>query len=128
MSEVNYVLRTLLINAPYVELAREMCAIDPSGEGMFPRAYGDGETILGYISSGLTTENWDDIWPYTLYDSDGNITETFAGNASLFILTANMLKPDHNFTIDQVLAVFANCYVSNEEPFDVMAKLGLELM
>ena len=118
--------RTLCVSAAFAPTARQLCACVEMGAGMFERPYGDGETIVGYISSGPILETFSDVLPVTFYDEAGNVTSQQEANYDYFIAMAS--QSGVTVTQPELEALFAQADISNQLPDIVMERQGYQLM
>jgi len=118
--------RTLTITAAFAPLARQLCACVEMGEGMFERPYGDGENIIGYISSGPILEQFSDVLPVKIYDAEGNLVSQQTANYAFLIGMAG--QSGMTVTQEELDAIFAQSDISNQAADVVMERLGYQLM
>jgi len=118
--------RTLTITAAFAPLARQLCSCVDMGEGMFERPYGDGETIIGYISSGPILEQFSDVLPVKIYDAEGNLLSQQTANYAFLIGMAG--QSGMTVTQEELDAIFAQSDISNQYADVVMERLGYQLM
>lgn len=118
--------RTLTITASFAPMARALCACVDMGDGMFQRPYGDGETVVGYISSGPILEQFSDVLPVTFYDEACNVTSQQPINYAFLIEMA--AQSGVTVTEAELDALFAQADISNQLPDAAMARLGYQLM
>lgn len=111
---MSYVHRTIIVPAARVERARGLCAqlAGPPGEGMFPR---------GLSSNGMP--------PATHCCGSGPIEDTFAAVlADPAVMHGACQAAGISITLAECTALLAAADISEEPPFDALARVGLTLI
>lgn len=127
----NFEQRTIISETAHVVNARWICELvspNDSGAGMLTRAASaDGVNITHYISSGAIATALADVLPLLsyAYDEEGvELPEPIirVANASLLDTYAQeLLDPDVYTALDSL-------YVSEEDPYAAMARLGIAFL
>ena len=106
------IFRTIIVPVAHVETARTLAAaVSPAGVGMFTTALYTGETLSHYVSTGKI----DAAFGAVLSDVGIAMAAALAGD------------PEYAGTTEQLTALLAAVDVSEDEPFDAFARLGLTL-
>ena len=123
--------RTFIVPEAAVVMARAMCAglAGPAGAGMFTTGLSaTGQTpATHYISSGPISDEMAALLPLTTVtqDADGNaIVSTAPGDPAYVVDLA--AQAGITVTVEQVAGLLASVNVSDQGPFDAMARLGLK--
>lgn len=122
-------LRTIVIPAALQTKAQGLCAglAGAAGDGMFTTGLSATGTAPAthYISSGPISDDMAALLPCTTVDAEG-IATTAPGMPSA--VPALAAKVDITVTEQQINALYASIDVSDQEPFQAMARLGLEIV
>lgn len=124
--------RTIIVPEPFVEAARAACAAlaGSSGTGMFIAQLSANGSLPAthYISAGCIEQDFADLLPLTTvtYAEDGTPTVTTRpGDAAT--VTALATAAGLVMSAADVGALLTAADVSGQEPFSVIARLGLSL-
>lgn len=122
--------RCMIVPAEHVDLARVLCETlaGPGGAGMFTTALsatGD-DPPTHYISSGLIEDNFAALLPLDALVDDV-WTRTYAGLPETIVQLYNATD-NPPVTLAKVNAVFATADVSEQDPHQAMARLGLQIV
>ena len=122
--------RSIIIASPQRDLAADICETlaGAGGSGMFvtPLSADGAEPATHYISSGLIEDNFAALLPLDAMVDDV-WTRTYAGLPETIVQLYNATD-NPPVTLEQVTAVFATADVSEEDPHQAMARLGLQLV
>lgn len=111
---MTYVHRTLIVPAALAPQARTLCEqlAGPPGAGMF---------VTGLSATGTS--------PATHYVSSGKIEDTFAAVLSdPAVMQATCQKAGISVTLAACQALLGASDVSEDRPFDAMARLGIKMI
>lgn len=127
------IFRTIILPIADGASAKQIAAMFPNvGPEMFTsRLSATGkEPATHVISSGLIPVDFTDAIPVKKYETDRQgalvVKETLAGTASK--ITATVSKTDATFTDQKASTLMAKMDVSDQPPFEAMARLGLMLV
>jgi len=110
---MSLIFRTIIVPAEHVETARTLAAaVSPAGVGMFTSALYTGETLTHYVSTGKI----DAAFGAVLSDVGIAMAAALAGD------------PEYPGTTEQLTALLAAVDVSEDPPFEAMARLGLRIL
>ena len=125
--------RTIIVDAPQVELARTLCATlaGPAGAGMFstPLSATGLFPATHYISAGLIEAPFADLLPLTVvtYGEDGTpSTSTRPGNVAL--ITQLAAEAGLAITEADVVALLAGVDVSEPRAEEALSRLDLQIV
>lgn len=122
--------RNLITTADQRDLAADICATlaGAGGSGMFvtPLSSTGAAPATHYISSGLIEDNFAALLPLDAMVDDV-WTRTYAGLPETIVQLYNATD-NPPVTLEQVTAVFATADVSEEDPHQAMARLGLQIV
>ncbi len=125
-----YTHRTIIVPAAFQQLAQGLCeaaAEGDAGAGMFttPLSADGTEPASHYISSGQIANEFGYLLPLTTFDEEGQPT-TRPGD----IATVEAIADQAGITLPAgtIAALFAAIDVTAQEPFAVMARLGLVMV
>ena len=125
-----WIYRNLIISADQRDLAADICATlaGPGGSNMFttPLSADGAEPATHYISSGLIEDRFAALLPLDAMVDDV-WTRTYAGLPETIVQLYNATD-NPPITLEQVTAVFATADVSEEDPHQAMARLGLQIV
>ena len=122
--------RCMIVPAEHADLARVLCETlaGPGGAGMFTTALsatGD-DPATHYISSGLIEDNFAALLPLDALVDDV-WTRIYAGLPETIVQLYNATD-NPPVTLAKVNAVFATADVSEQDPHQAMARLGLQIV
>lgn len=117
---------TICVEAAYAGVARQLCACVEGGANMFTRAYGNGETVSGYISAGPVLEEFAAVLPIKTFNEEGQLVGQSALNTAYIIALAGQsgVIVTHQVLVD----LFEHVDVSTQSPDAVMDRLGYQLL
>ena len=125
--------RTFIVPAAVVGMARAMCVglAGPDGDGMFITCLSATGTAPAthFISSGPISDDMAALLPLTTVtqDAEGNdVITTAPGDAAYVVELA--AQAGITVTVEQVAGLLAAVDVSEQAPFEAMARLGLKLV
>lgn len=128
---MTWIYRNLIVAAAQRDLAADICATlaGAGGSGMFttPLSADGAEPATHYISSGLIEDNFAALLPLDAMVDDV-WTRTYAGLPETIVQLYNEAKPDTPITLNEVIVVFAEADVSEQDPHQAMARLGLQIV
>ena len=107
--------RTLIVSASVVEQCREMAAVFPAGAGMWRRQVMQGDTLYGYISTGMAPSWVIDNLPCG--DNPGNLER----------LAAEIVAAGGTVTVEELEGMLEYVDISTDEPAVALERLGLTL-
>jgi hypothetical protein len=121
--------RTLIVPLAHVPLADALCSAlaGPAGSGMFITGLSatGSDPVTHYISSGVISDEMAALLPLTTVNPDGSTTTAPGDPAYVVELAA---QAGITVTVEQVAGLLASVDVSDQAPFDAMARLGLKLV
>lgn len=117
---------TICVEAAYAGAARQLCACVEGGSNMFTRAYGNGETVAGYISAGPVLQEFASVLPVKTFNSEGQLAGQAALNIGYIIALAGQsgIVVTHHDLVD----LFDHVDISTQLPDTVMGRLGYSLL
>ena len=122
--------RSIIVAADQRDLAAQLCAVlaGAGGSNMFttPLSSTGAAPATHYISSGLIEDNFAALLPLDAMVDDV-WTRTYAGLPETIVQLYNATD-NQPITLEQVAAVFATADVSEEDPHQAMARLGLVMV
>lgn len=122
--------RCLIVPAEHAELAQVLCETlaGPGGSNMFitPLSSTGAEPATHYISSGLIEDNFAALLPLDALVDDV-WTRIYAGLPETIVQLYNATD-NPPVTLAKVNAVFATADVSEQDPHQAMARLGLQIV
>ena len=125
-----WIYRNLIVAADQRDLAAQLCAVlaGAGGSNMFttPLSADGAAPATHYISSGLIEDNFAALLPLDAMVDDV-WTRTYAGLPETIVQLYNATD-NPPVTLDQVTAVFASADVSEQDPHQAMARLGLQIV
>lgn len=118
--------RTLIIATSQRDLCASLCETlaGPAGSGMFTTALYTGDTLTHYISAGEISDEFAGLLPFTERDDEGG-EMTALGDAQAIAYLAG--QSGVVVTVAQVEAMLAAADVSQIDPFQRMAHMGLSM-
>ena len=130
---MTYTFRTFIVPAAVVDMARAMCVglAGPAGDGMFTTELSatGSAPATHFVSSGPISDEMAALLPLTTVtqDADGNaIVSTAPGDPAYVVELA--AQAGITVTVEQVAGLLAAVDVSEQAPFEAMARLGLKLV
>ena len=121
--------RTFIVPAAVVGMARAMCEglAGSAGAGMFITELSSTGTAPAthFVSSGPISDEMAALLPLTTVNPDGSTTTAPGDPAYVVELAA---QAGITVTVEQVAGLLASVDVSDQAPFDAMARLGLKLV
>ena len=121
--------RCLIVPDAHVQFARDLCAAvaGPAGAGMFtaPLSATGQEPTTHWISAGLISEDFAALLPLTVYPADAEPITTPGNPEAVAQLAA---EAGHTTTPEQVQALFDASDVTEQDPAQAMARLGLQIV
>lgn len=125
-----YTHRTIIVPAAFQQLAQALCeaaAEGDAGKGMFTTGLSDTgtEPASHYISSGPIATEFGDLLPLTTFDEDG-VPTTRPGDVATVEAIAAQAGID--LPTGTIAALFNAIEVTEQEPFAVMARLGVQIV
>lgn len=121
--------RTFIVPAAAVGMARAMCEglAGAAGAGMFITELSatGSAPATHFVSSGPISDEMAALLPLTTVDAEGNVTTAPGDPAYVVELAA---QAGITVTVEQVAGLLASVDVSDQAPFDAMARLGLKLV
>lgn len=127
---MSYIFRTIIVPAHFQALAQGLCeaaAEGDAGKGMFTTGLSaDGtEPATHYVSSGPIAAEFGDLLPLTTFDEEG-VPTTRPGD----VATVEAIADQAGITLPAgtIAALFAAIDVTEQEPFTVMARLGVQIV
>ena len=122
--------RSIIISADQRDLAAQLCAVlaGPGGSNMFttPLSADGAAPATHYISAGMIEDNFAALLPLDALVDDV-WTRTYPGLPETIVQLYNATD-NPPVTLNQVTAVFATADVSEEDPHQAMARLGLQIV
>lgn len=119
--------RSIIVAADQRDLAAQLCAVlaGPGGSNMFTTQLSPNgaEPATHYISAGMIEDNFAALLPLDALVDDV-WTRTYPGLPETIVQLYNATD-NPPVTLEQVTAVFATADVSEEDPHQAMARLGL---
>ena len=125
--------RTLIVPAAIVNSARFLSGslAGKAGDGMYltPLSPSGQEPATHYISSGIISSEFADILPLNIVDTASKeVVKSNPGNAKAVADRGKALETPLDVTEDQINGIFASVDVSEQDPYEAMARLGLKLI
>ena len=126
---MTYTFRTFIVPATVVDMARAMCVglAGPAGDGMFTTELSatGSAPATHFVSSGPISDEMAALLPLTTVNPDGSTTTAPGDPAYVVELAA---QAGITVTVEQVAGLLASVDVSDQPPFDAMARRGLKLV
>ena len=130
---MSYIHRTIIIPASVQPNARALCKglAGVAGDGMFTTGLSATGTAPAthFVSSGPISDEMAALLPLTTVtqDAEGNdVISTAPGDPAYVVELA--AQAGITVTVEQVAGLLASVDVSDQAPFDAMARLGLKLV
>ena len=125
--------KTLIIPADCVELARQLCALEAGGAGMFTTGLSaDGkEPATHYISSGWCPPLIAKFTPLQVWEwQEGEwvMVDSIPGNAAAVFKASQDADPPLDCTLADIEALFTDSDITQQEPFVAMGRMGLVIV
>ena len=121
--------RTFIVPAAVVDMARAMCVglAGPAGDGMFTTGLSStgNAPATHYVSSGPISDDMAALLPCTTVDAEGVATTAPGQPDAVPALAAEV---GITATEQQITALYSSIDVSDQEPFQAMTRLGLEIV
>ena len=125
-----WIYRNLITTSDQRDLTAQLCAVlaGPGGSNMFttPLSSTGAEPATHYISSGLIEDNFAALLPLDALVDDV-WTRIYAGLPETIVQLYNATD-NPPVTLAKVNAVFATADVSEQDPHQAMARLGLQIV
>lgn len=123
----NYIQRCLIVPDAYAPMARSLCAgLAPggSGSGMLatPISTSGALPASHFIAQGQIEDTFAYLLPLTSFDAEGAPTTIPGQPETIFALAAGAV------TLAQVNALLAAVDVTEQGPFEAMARLNLQMI
>lgn len=131
--------RTLIIPDDCVELARQLCALEAGGAGMFTTGLSaDGkEPATHYISTGwcppliakfTPLQVWE--WQQPDPEQPGAWVQTGSepGNPEAVYKASQQADPPLDCTLSDIETLFTDSDITQQEPFVAMGRMGLSIV
>lgn len=129
--------RTMIVEAAAAEGIRAFAALWQGGQGMFTRALTtDGTTASHYISSGYIGDSIGENVPYvtvsTVVDPETEevtqVVTQVEGDLEALKASIEASNEGVEVTVEALQAMLAATDVSDQQPHDAMARLGLSFL
>ena len=127
--------RTLIVPAAIVKSARFLSGslAGKAGEGMYltPLSSSGQEPATHYISSGIISSEFAEILPLAVVSRNEvgeEVVNSNPGNAKAVVDRGRSLETPLEVTEDQINGIFASVDVSEQDPYEAMARLGLKMV
>lgn len=131
--------RTLIIEESDVALARQLCALEAGGAGMFTTGLSaDGKAPAShYISSGVCPKFIAaygplQVWEWQQPDSEQTgawvMVDSTPGNARAVYGASQKAEPPLDCTLADVEALFTDSDITEQDPFVAMGRMGLVMV
>lgn len=125
--------RTIIVPAANVDLARQLCALEPGGAGMLTTGLSaDGAApATHFISTGYCPPLIVQVCPVQTWEQvDGAWVEVghTSGNPQAAVDAAQAADPPVPCTLAEVQALFDASDITEQEPFVAMSRLGLQIV
>ena len=121
--------RTFIVHAAVVDMARAMCVglAGTAGDGMFTTGLSStgNAPATHYVSSGPISDDMAALLPCTTVDAEG-VATTAPGQPDA--VPALAAEEGITATEQQITALYSSIDVSDQEPFQAMTRLGLEIV
>ena len=121
--------RTFIVPAAVVDMARAMCVglAGTAGDGMFTTGLSStgNAPATHYVSSGPISDDMAALLPCTTVDAEGVATTAPGMPSAVPALAAEV---GITVTEQQINALYSSIDVSDQEPFQAMTRLGLEIV
>lgn len=125
--------KTLIIPDDCVELARQLCALEAGGAGMFTTPLSaDGKApATHYISSGfcpplITQYTPTQVWE--MQDDAWVLVDTIPGNPVAVYDASQAADPPVACTLADIETLFADSDITTQKPFVAMGRMGLQIV
>ena len=132
--------RTIIVPAAFQQLAQGLCAAAAEGDagaGMFTTGLSATGALPAthYISSGFMSTEFGDLLPLTTFDEEGapttrpgdlDVITTQPGNVA--VVETMAAQAGITLPAGTIAALFSAIDVSEQGPFDAMARCGLKLV
>ena len=125
--------RTLIIPDANVDLARQLCALEAGGSGMFTTGLSaDGKApATHYISSGVCPKFVASYGPLQVWEQQEGewvMVDSIPGNAGAVYKASQAADPPVDCTLKDVQALFTDSDITEQEPFTAMQRMGLQMV
>ena len=125
--------RTLIIPDDCVDLARQLCALEAGGAGMFTTGLSaDGKApATHYISSGVCPKFVASYGPLQVWEQQEGewvMVDSIPGNAGAVYKASQAADPPVDCTLKDVQALFTDSDITEQEPFTAMQRMGLVMV
>ncbi len=125
--------RTLIIEESEVELARQLCALEAGGAGMFTTGLSaDGkEPATHYISSGWCPPLIAKFTPLQVWEQQEGewvMVDSIPGNPLAVFKASQDADPPLDCTLADIEALFTDSDMTQQDPFVAMGRMGLSIV
>lgn len=125
--------KTLIIPDAHVDLARQLCALEAGGAGMFTTGLSaDGkEPATHYISSGWCPPLIAKFTPLQVWEWQEDtwvMVDSIPGNAAAVFKASQDADPPLDCTLADIEALFTDSDITQQEPFVAMGRMGLVIV
>lgn len=125
--------KTLIIPDAHVELARQLCALEAGGAGMFTTGLSaDGkEPASHYISTGWCPPLIAKFTPLQVWEWQEDawvMVDSIPGNAAAVFKASQDADPPLDCTLADIEALFTDSDITQQEPFVAMGRMGLVIV
>ena len=125
--------KTLVIPDDCVELARQLCALEGGGAGMFTTGLSaDGKAPAShYISSGLCPKFIAAYGPLQVWEQQEGewvMVDSIPGNPLAVFKASQDADPPLDCTLADIETLFTDSDITQQEPFVAMGRMGLVIV
>ena len=127
--------KTLIVPDAHVDLARQLCALEAGGAGMFttPLSADGKEPATHYISSGfcpplITQYTPTQVWEWQPEDDSWGLVDEIPGNPVAVYDASQAADPPVPCTLADIEALFTDSDITQQEPFVAMGRMGLQIV
>jgi hypothetical protein len=125
--------RTLIIEESEVDLARQLCALEAGGAGMFTTGLSaDGKPPAShYISSGLCPKFIAAYGPLQVWEQQEGewvMVDSIPGNPEAVYKASQDADPPLDCTLSDIETLFTDSDMTQQEPFTAMGRMGLVIV
>ena len=125
--------KTLIIPDDCVELARQLCALEAGGAGMFTTGLSaDGkEPATHYISTGWCPPLIAKFTPLQVWEQQEGewvMVDSIPGNPEAVYKASQAADPPLDCTLADIETLFTDSDMTQQEPFVAMGRMGLSIV